>query len=87
MTYKSAKKVDTPFTVVALACLFNFRASQLSTNIALSTLEYLNKELEYVPWVAAQRQLSYLDSMLSKTDMYGQFEVKTMNFIFEYDHS
>ena len=59
---------------------YDFRAGQLSTDIALHTLEYLGKELEYVPWAAAQKQLSYLDSMLSKTDLYGQFEVPMLSF-------
>ena len=51
------------------------RAGQLSTEMALNTMEYLSKELEYIPWVTAQRQISYLDYMLRKTDLYGQFQV------------
>ena len=61
---------------------YDFRAGQLSTEIALHILEYLKKELEYVPWAAAQRQLSYIDGMLSKTELYGQFVVGTpSNFL------
>ncbi|XP_060551724.1 aminopeptidase N-like isoform X2 [Ruditapes philippinarum] len=50
------------------------RAGQLSTDIALSVLEYLDKELDYVPWQAARKQLNYLDDMFRKTDLYGKFE-------------
>ncbi|KAL4227197.1 hypothetical protein ACF0H5_015170 [Mactra antiquata] len=50
------------------------RADKLSTEIALNVLEYLDKELDYVPWVAAIQQIGYIDSMLRKTDVYGQFK-------------
>ncbi|XP_053377176.1 aminopeptidase N-like isoform X1 [Mercenaria mercenaria] len=50
------------------------RAGQLSTDIALNILEYLGKEQDYIPWVAARTQLQYLDDMLRKTELYGKFE-------------
>ncbi|KAH3881114.1 hypothetical protein DPMN_005036 [Dreissena polymorpha] len=40
------------------------RAGELSTTIALSTLEYLEQEVDYVPWLAARTQLDYLNNML-----------------------
>ena len=47
----------------------------LSMNIALRTLEYLTDETEYVPWVAAGSQLSYIYTMIAETELYGAFEV------------
>ena len=53
-----------------------FRAGELDIDIALRTLEYLNTEEDYVPWVAAIRQLSYVDRMLKRTSLYGTFKVR-----------
>lgn len=64
-----------------LMIFFRYRASQLSTKIALGTFEYLKDELDYIPWVAAQRQLDYLDRMLSRTELYGLFAVSTTDVI------
>ena len=52
-----------------------FRADQLSMNIALQTLEYLQNEEEYIPWQTASSELSYIDMMLSETNIYGLFQV------------
>ena len=43
--------------------------------IALQTVEYLHREMDYVPWAAAGDELSYVDTMLSRTALYGQFQV------------
>ena len=45
-------------------------------DIALQTLEYLQDEEEYVPWVAAGSELSYIGTMLSESSIYGLFEVR-----------
>ncbi|XP_021377931.1 uncharacterized protein LOC110466016 isoform X1 [Mizuhopecten yessoensis] len=50
------------------------RSDQLNIEIPLEALEYLNQEMEYVVWVTAKQQLKFLDTMLSKTDAYGQFQ-------------
>ncbi|XP_052782181.1 putative aminopeptidase-2 isoform X1 [Mya arenaria] len=50
------------------------KAGQLSTEIALSTLEYLDQEMDYVVWAAAEDQITYLDDMLKNTDLYGSFK-------------
>ena len=52
-----------------------FRADQLSMSIALQTLEYLQNEEEYIPWQTASSELSYIDMMLSETNIYGLFQV------------
>lgn len=58
----------------------------LQMEIALKTLDYLNKETEYVPWVAAGSQLGYIHDMVAETELYGAFEVsmgaKKNNFTF-----
>lgn len=51
------------------------RAGELSTEIAMGTLTYLDKEHDLVPWLAAKTQIDYLDEMLRKTDIYGEFKV------------
>lgn len=53
------------------------KAQELPITIALDTLNYLNKEDDYVPWSAVIRELGYVDDMLSTTDIYGEFQ----NFI------
>ena len=44
-------------------------------SIALRTLEFLGSDSDYVPWRAMAGELSYLDLMLSRTAIYGEFEV------------
>ena len=44
-------------------------------SIALRTLEFLSSDSDYVPWRAMVGELSYLDLMLSRTAIYGEFEV------------
>ena len=44
--------------------------------IALQTVEYLHREMDYVPWAAAGDELRYVDTMLSRTALYGKFQVK-----------
>ena len=44
-------------------------------SIALRTLEFLSTDSDYVPWRAMVGELSYLDLMLSRTAIYGEFEV------------
>ena len=44
-------------------------------DIAVQTLEYLQVEEDYVPWVAAEYEFSYIAAMLSESSTYGLFEV------------
>ncbi|XP_041356302.1 aminopeptidase N-like [Gigantopelta aegis] len=54
---------------------FNLATSgDLSLEIALKTLEYTDKEKDYVPRVAFNREVDQLALMLRKTPMYGAFE-------------
>jgi len=54
--------------------LFLARAGLLDYSIALGTTEYLTKEFEYIPWVAAIRAMNYIDSMLGRTSGYGEYK-------------
>lgn len=44
-------------------------------DIALQTVDYLSNERDYIPRVAADEQLAYIESMLSLTQHYGTFQV------------
>lgn len=54
---------------------FIYRAEELPVTIALGTLNYLDKEMDHVPWAAATRELAYVNDMLSKTETFGDFQV------------
>lgn len=54
-------------------CLY--RAGELPMEIALQTIEYLGSEMDYVPWQAAQTELSYVRKMLVRTSLYGKYKV------------
>ena len=47
----------------------------LGLETALSTIEYLDKERDYVPWSSAVREISYVSMMLSLSHLNGDFEV------------
>ncbi|XP_061165768.1 aminopeptidase N-like isoform X2 [Saccostrea echinata] len=49
------------------------KSGDLSMTIALKTVNYLDKETEFVAWQAALRELGYVDSMLERTALYGPF--------------
>lgn len=51
------------------------RSNQLHMDIALQTVDYLSNEKDYIPRVAADEQLAYIESMLSLTQHYGNFQV------------
>lgn len=50
------------------------RAGLLDMKIALQTLDYLDSELDFVPWKAALRELKYVKTSLQLTSLYGPFE-------------
>lgn len=54
----------------------------LPMDIALRTLDYLDKEEEYVPWVAAMSELNYIDAMIVETGLYGAFQVGRQHVAF-----
>ena len=45
-------------------------------DLALRTVDYLSAERDYIPRVAADQQLAYIETMLSLTKHYGAFQVK-----------
>ncbi|XP_062596000.1 aminopeptidase N-like [Saccostrea cucullata] len=49
------------------------KSGDLSMTIALKTVNYLDKETEFVAWQAALRELGYVDTMLERTSLYGAF--------------
>uniref|UniRef100_A0A182J7J6 Aminopeptidase n=1 Tax=Anopheles atroparvus TaxID=41427 RepID=A0A182J7J6_ANOAO len=50
------------------------RAGKVGYDIALSLMQYLERETEYIPWSTAYNALLHLDSMYSSTIEYGRFE-------------
>lgn len=52
-----------------------YRAKLLPLGIALKTVEYLDNEEEYLPWVAAASELNYISKMLASTELSGAFKV------------
>lgn len=50
------------------------RSGELNYTVALGLVDYLENEIEYVPWDTALSGLSYLDSMLSRSSVYGKWQ-------------
>ena len=44
--------------------------------LALEMTTYLQNEIEFLPWDSAINNLAYIEGMLSKTGLYGLFEVR-----------
>lgn len=55
------------------------RGCYLPLEIALKTVEYLHEEMDYVPWTVAKQELMYVDIMLSRTALYGDFQVQPLS--------
>ncbi|XP_067654001.1 aminopeptidase Ey-like [Haliotis asinina] len=51
------------------------KAGLLDQSIALETVTYLSKDLDYAPWRAFSRELGYVEDMLERTPLYGMFQV------------
>ncbi|XP_033725116.1 aminopeptidase N-like isoform X1 [Pecten maximus] len=49
------------------------KSGDLPIETALSTVEYLDKEPEYIVWDSAIGELGYVKSMLERTELYGPF--------------
>ena len=67
-------------TIVKPFYLF-FRAGLLDFDTALRTLEYLDQEVDFVPWKAALKELNFLRKSLQLTPAYGDFMVGTSYII------
>ncbi|XP_049926517.1 aminopeptidase Ey-like isoform X2 [Epinephelus moara] len=54
---------------------FNFaRAKMVNTTLALTTTKFLNKEVEYMPWETARRNLNYFFLMFDRSEVYGPMQ-------------
>ncbi|XP_069102239.1 aminopeptidase N-like [Argopecten irradians] len=53
------------------------KSGDLPIETALSTVEYLDKEPEYIVWDSALGELGYVKSMLERTELYGLFSTST----------
>lgn len=57
------------------------KAGELSVGVALPSLEYLDTESDYVPWVSAMNEVGYLSDMLGETEAYGDFQVSKQGHV------
>lgn len=51
------------------------RAELVNTTLALSTTKFLAKEVEYMPWEVATRNLNYFYLMFDRSEVYGPMQV------------
>lgn len=69
-------KVDLVTRAALVSDAFSMaRSGRLDYSVALDLSTYLTNEVEYVPWEAALRHLSFLDTRLASTDAYNNFKV------------
>ncbi|XP_029317139.1 aminopeptidase Ey-like [Cottoperca gobio] len=50
------------------------RAKMVSTTLALRTTKFLDKEVEYMPWETARRNLNYFFLMFDRSEVYGPMQ-------------
>ncbi|XP_040897435.1 aminopeptidase Ey-like [Toxotes jaculatrix] len=50
------------------------RAKIVNTTLALRTTKFLNKEVEYMPWQTARRNLDYFFLMFDRSEVYGPMQ-------------
>lgn len=50
------------------------RAKMVTTILALRTTKFLNKEVEYLPWQSAIRNLNYFFLMFDRSEVYGPMQ-------------
>lgn len=55
------------------------RARIIPTTLALRTTKYLAKEIDFIPWESALRNLDYYILMFDRTEVYGALQVCTTN--------
>ncbi|CAL1604382.1 unnamed protein product [Knipowitschia caucasica] len=63
------------------------RAKIVNTTLALRTTLFLHKEVEYMPWETARRNLNYFYLMFDRSDVYGPMQAYLKNKssnLFEY---
>lgn len=52
------------------------RAKIVNTTLALRTTKFLSKEVEYMPWQTASRNLDYFFLMFDRSEVYGPMQVR-----------
>lgn len=58
------------------------RAELVNTTLALSTTKFLAKEVEYMPWEVATRNLNYFFLMFDRSEVHGPMQVsKGFSFV------
>ncbi|KAL5020482.1 hypothetical protein ScPMuIL_003374 [Solemya velum] len=60
------------------------RAGELNMSIALDTTKYLKDERNYVPWDAALSQLGFVDTMLQRNGLNGDFSKYMLRLVEDY---
>ncbi|XP_039995564.1 aminopeptidase Ey-like [Xiphias gladius] len=50
------------------------RAKMVNTTLALRTTKFLNKEIEYMPWQTASRNLDFFFLMFDRSEVYGPMQ-------------
>ncbi|XP_061749583.1 aminopeptidase Ey-like [Nerophis ophidion] len=63
------------------------RARMLNLTLALSTTNFLHREVEFLPWQVALKHLDYLHIMLCRTDVFGPMQAymkKLVTPLFKY---
>lgn len=63
------------------------RAKIVTTTLALRTTKFLNKEVDYMPWETASRNLNYFYLMFDRSDVYGPMQAyikKQVTPLFKY---
>ncbi|XP_036952022.1 aminopeptidase Ey-like [Acanthopagrus latus] len=50
------------------------RAKMVNTTLALRTTKFLDKEMEYMPWETATRNLNYFFLMFDRSEVYGPMQ-------------
>lgn len=51
------------------------RAEIVNTTLALDTTKFLAKEVEYMPWETARRNLNYFYLMFDRSEVHGPMQV------------
>lgn len=72
------------YVVTILWCFLFKRSGDAEMEVALKMVEYLGSEMDYVPWQAARRELSYVEKMLTRSNLYGKFKVPSWQTDFSY---
>uniref|UniRef100_A0A3B3Z7P7 Aminopeptidase n=1 Tax=Periophthalmus magnuspinnatus TaxID=409849 RepID=A0A3B3Z7P7_9GOBI len=60
------------------------RAKIINTTLALKTTKYLSKEMGYIPWDSALRNLNYYILMFDRTEVYGSYLKKQIQPLYEH---